>query len=122
MMPPLTRPLGNQTIVIQRAPLVASGRDGTLQRSWSTATETTVTKCSVQPFRLAEKLNFEDNRDREFARSALRVFAPAGTDVEPTDRVVFSGKTYDVFGFGGDWAGFDGNPHHVAFVIRLREG
>lgn len=122
MMPPLTRPLGNQTIVIQRAPLVASGRDGTLQRSWSTATETTVTRCNVQPFRLAEKLNFEDNRDREFARSALRVFAPAGTDIEHTDRVVYRGNTYDVFGFNGEWFDLDGNAHHVAFVIRLREG
>lgn len=121
-MPALTRPLGNQSFVLVRAALVASGRDGTLQRDWANATETTVTKCNIQPFRLAEKLNFEDNRDREFARSALRVFAPAGTDIEPTDRVIYRGNTYDVFGFMGEWADFDGNQHHIAFVIRLREG
>lgn len=121
-MPILSRPLGSQSFTRVRAALVPSGRDGTLQRDWANATETTVTKCSIQPFRLAEKLNFEDNREREFARSALRVFAPAGTDVEPTDRVIYNGDTYDVFGFNGEWSGFDGLAHHVAFVIRRREG
>lgn len=120
-MPP-TRPLGNQSIVVVRAPLAPNARDGTLERNWAAATRTTVSGCSVQPFKLAEKLNFEDNREREFARTALRVFAPAGTDIESTDRMEYAGKTFDVFGHSGSWNDFTGTQHHVAFVARLREG
>lgn len=120
-MPP-TRPLGNQSIVRRRAPLTANSRDGSLERDWANAVETTITQCNVQPFKLAEKLNFEDNREREFTRSALRVYAPAGTDVDPDDIIVYRGKQYDVFGFSGEWFDFDAVAHHVAFIIRLREG
>ena len=71
---------------------------------------------------MAEKLNFEDNRDREFARTALRVFAPPGTRVEQTDRIVFDGDTYDVFGHDGPWRRFSGQERYVQFIMRRREG
>ena len=114
--------LGSATITILRAPLVRSARTGEYTRDWDSATSTVVAGCSVQGFLLAEKLAFEVMADREHAKGGLRVFAPAGTDVEETDRVVYSGKTYEVFGFPAKWYGFEGDEHHVEFVIRLREG
>jgi hypothetical protein len=120
-MPP-RRPLGRETITVVRAPLEENPRTGALVRNWDNATETVVKNCNVQPFPLAEKLNFEFLDNREYARSSLRVYAPAGTSVEPTDKILYRGKTYEVFGFSGDWQDFHGVPHHVAFVMRIREG
>jgi hypothetical protein len=116
------RPLGNDTVTILRAPLVSVPRDGSLVRDWDNATTTSVTKCNVQPFPMAEKLVIEENRDREYVRSAYRVHAPAGTRVEHTDRVIYNGDTYDVFGHMGEWHRFSGKENHVTFIIRLREG
>lgn len=116
------RPLGSDTFTILRAPLVTDPRDGSLYRDWDNPTETVVTDSNVQPFPLAEKLNFEDNRDREFARTAVRIFAPPGTDVEPTDRILFNGLTYDVFGHAGPWRRFSGQERYVQIILRVREG
>lgn len=76
----------------------------------------------VEPFPLAEKLNFEDHRNREFARTARRFYMPFGTDVEYTDRLIFDGKLYDVFGHPGQWFDFDGKENHVAVIGQIREG
>ena len=120
-MPP-SRPLGKATIVVIRAPLVDNPRTGAKVRDWENATETTVMNCNCQPFPLAEKLNFELMDNREFARSSVRVYAPAGTEIEHTDRIRYRGDTYEVFGFPGDWQDFHEVPHHVAFVMRIRSG
>lgn len=76
----------------------------------------------VEPFPLAEKLNFEDNRDREFAQSAVRMYMPSGTDVVSTDRLIWNGKTFQVLGHPGVWSRFSGKEHHVAVIARQREG
>ncbi len=116
------RPLGSDTFVIISAPLVVDPRDGSQYRDWDNASRTTVTQASVQPFPMAEKLNFEDNRDREFSRTAVRIFAPPGTRVEPTDRIEFDGGVYDVFGQAGPWRRFSGAERYVQLIGRIREG
>lgn len=117
-----TRPLGGNTIIIVRAELVTDPRDNSLYRDWLNATETPVPKCMVEPYPLAEKLNIEDDRDREYMRGALRVYAPKTIDVEYTDRVRFNGKLYSVFGDENNWYHFDGTLNHVAFILRRRNG
>lgn len=114
--------LGSDSFVIQRAPLLIDPRDGSSYRDWNNPVQTTVRDANVQPFMMAEKLNFEENRDREFSRTAIRVYAPPGTDVESTDRIVYNSRTYDVFGTPGDWHRFSGLKNHVAFIARIREG
>lgn len=113
---------GAATVTVVRAPLVKDPRSGAFARDWTNPTRTQVRYCSVQSFPLAEKLNFEVMDSREYARSSLRVYAPAGTDVEPTDRIEYRGKTYEVFGHAAEWFDLGENPHHVAFVIRIRTG
>jgi len=116
------RPLGSDTFTIVRAPLVTDPVDGSQYRDWDHPTQTVVTQANIQPFPMAEKLNFEDNRDREYSRTAVRVYAPPGTRVEPTDRILFDGKTYDIFGQDGPWRRFSGQERVVQFIARIREG
>lgn len=116
------RPLGSDIFTILRAPLLTDPVDGSQYRDWNHPTETVVKDANVQPFPMAEKLNFEDNRDREFARTALRFYAPPGTRVESTDRVRFDGEEYDVFGHDGVWRRFSGQERVVQFIGRIREG
>lgn len=109
-------------LVIIRAPLLIDSRDNTPWRDWDNAIETVVNGCFVQPFPLAEKLNFEENRDREFARTAVRMWVPPTTDVTYTDRVRYNNRLYDVFGDPGLWISFDAQKQHISFIARYREG
>jgi hypothetical protein len=117
-----TRPLGSKSIIIVRAALVLDTRDNSLYRDWVNATQTTVTGCNVQPYPMAEKLNVEDTRDREYVRTALRCYAPKTTDVVYTDRVIYNSQLYDIFGDGGEWDHVDGSQNHLAFILRRRNG
>jgi hypothetical protein len=121
-VPRPTRPLGNNTVTIVRAPLVADPRDTSLYRDWDNATSTEVANCMVEPFPLAEKLNHEENRDREFSRSAVRVYMPEDSDVLRTDRMVFDGDQYEIFGHPGRWFDPRGVRNHIAVIARIREG
>lgn len=76
----------------------------------------------VEPYPLAEKLNVEDNRDREYVRTALRVYAPKDSDVEYTDRFLYRGILFDAFGDPNEWNHFDGSVNHVTFIMRRRKG
>jgi len=118
----MVRPLGADTFTIQRAPLVVDPRDGSKYRDWNNPTEISVRDANVQPFPMAEKLNYEENKDREFSRTAIRIWAPSGTRFEPEDRIVYLGETYEVFGHQGTWHRFSGLEHHVQVIARIREG
>lgn len=116
------RPLGSDTFVIQRAALIVDPVDGSEYRDWNNPTLITVINSNVQPFKMAEKLNIEDNRDREFSQTAVRVYAPASTRFEPTDRLLFDGDTYEILAHDGPWRRFDGSENHVQVIARLRTG
>lgn len=120
-MPP-TFPLGNDTITILRAAYATDPGDNTSYWDWDNATEVVVSRCNVQPFRMAEKISFEATISRDFSRTSFRVWAPAGTDVQETDRVLFDGVEYEVFGGEGEWREFSGVPSHVQFMMRERVG
>lgn len=114
-------PLGNDTFVIVRAQLVSDPIDGTQYRDWANATRISVEGSKVNPFKLAEKLNFEMNAEREYARTGLKFFCPP-VQVEPTDRIEYKGDTYSVFGHPQTWTDFEGNDDHTEFVAQLKEG
>lgn len=114
--------LGSDTFTILRAPLLTDPRDGSQYRDWDNPLEINVYEANVQPFPIAEKLNFEFNLDREFARTAVRIYAPPGTRVEPTDKILYNGVTYEVFGHNGVWHRFSGLEHHVQIIARVKEG
>ncbi|MGW6541228.1 hypothetical protein ACWGDD_36095 [Streptomyces sp. NPDC055011] len=114
---------GNATIVLKRAPLVKDARSGQFIRDWANAERFTIPGCSVQAFPLAEKLNYEVNDNREFARSSIRVYASADSVVpEPTDRVEYRGREYELFGYAAEWLDLEENLDHIAYVCRIRGG
>lgn len=121
-MPRPTRPLGGNTIIVVRAPLITDPRDNSLYRDWAHATLFTIKNVMAEPFPLAEKLNFEDNRDREFSRTACRFYMPADTDILYTDRIRHENNDYDVFGHPGRWFDLDGKGNHIAVIGRVRSG
>lgn len=117
-------PLGNDSYTIVRAPLVADARDGTLYRDWANATEILVNGAKVNPFQLAEKLQFEITAEREYSRTGMKFFGPPDevSLPEATDRILYKEKVYTVFGQPVMWTDFEGNDDHVEFVGQLREG
>lgn len=119
------KPLGNDTIIIVKPDEVNDSTDNTTRWDYTSTTDITVTKCAVQPFLLAEKLQEEDTRDRSYARSTLRVWAPITADtlaIRPEDRIQYNSIEYEVFGHIGVWEDFDSVQQHVSFVIQLRDG
>jgi hypothetical protein len=118
----MPRRLGQDEFIIRRAPLVTNPRDNTEYRDWDNATDTLVIYAQVQPFLLSEKLNFEITKEREFVRAGMRFFAPVGTDIRHTDRVIYLDDEYEVFGLDAPWTNFRGRLDHVAFIARRREG
>lgn len=116
------KPLGRDTFIIRRAELVWSESAAAFYRDWDNSVDIVVEDAQVQPFRLAEKLNFEITKEREFSRTAMRFFAPADIDVDPNDKIIYRDQEYEVFGHLGVWTGFRGTADHVAFLARRREG
>ena len=118
----MSRPLGNETIEIVRAPLVRSARDNSENRDWNNPERWTIYEANVQPFILSEKLLVEVSGEREFLKQVWRVWVPAGSDVTYTDRCIWRCQEYDVLGINGIWNHIMGPEHHRDFMIRLREG
>ena len=114
--------LGKNTIIIIRATLITDSRDNTLYRDWDNTTQTVVKNCMVEPFPMAEKLNFEDSRDREFARSACRFYLPRDTDIVYTDRILFDTFEWQVLGHPGIWYDFKAFRHHKTAIGQIRLG
>lgn len=118
----LNTDLGEEIVTIVRAPLATDTRDGSKYRNWTAATSTAVTGCMVQPFLMSNKLVTEDNLQREFTSQFFRVWMPGDTDLEYTDRIVWRGRTMDVYGEDGPFPDFDGNIDHIQFVAIFRRG
>lgn len=107
---------GRRTIIIVRAELIDDG--GGSVRDWENATETEVKFCNIQPFIMSEKLQVEDNRDREFSRTGFRIWAPVNTDVLHTDRIKFDDHVHESLGQAGVWTTLTGKYHHVDILCR----
>lgn len=117
-----TKPLGLNVIYIIRAPLVKDTRDNSFYRDWSNATETEIRNCMVEPYPMAEKLNLEENREREFVQSAVRMFVPPETDVVYTDRVRFDDELFQVLGHPFTWFDFRAKRVWKAVIAQFRAG
>lgn len=115
-------PLGSETFTLIRAELVENDRDGSEYRDWDNAEEIEVTGAKVNPYQLAEKLNYEMNAEREYARTGLKFYAPAGTVALATDRIRYNGIIYLIFGHPQEWKDFEGLGSHVELTAQLKEG
>lgn len=92
----------NHTVEVKRPTTALDGLGGET-RSYNT--HIPALKCHIQPLPIAQ---------RELAK--MRMWIPAGTDVQERDRVIHLGKTYEVV-FVGEPAG---QAHHlIADLIEL---
>ena len=117
-----TRPLGSDTVVRIRAELVRDPKDNSLYRDWENATELTIPDCSVQAPKLSDKLRNEIDNEREYQLTFVRLYAPPGTDLRYTDRLIFGNDLYEIQGEPTPWRRFNGQEHHVTALLKLREG
>lgn len=122
----MIRPLGGDTITILKPTTAVDSRDNTTYLTFSPPSASiAVSGCMVEPFLLSEKLQFEDTRERDYARTTWRVWAPATADVlsiDRHDRLIYDGQEYEIFGYVGVWKYLSGNTRHVQFIIQLRLG
>ena len=115
--------IGSDSFIRVRAPIAISERDGISEyRDWDNATETVFTDVMVQPFKMAEKLNFEISFDREYIRTALRFLMNGDQDILPTDRVLWKDYQLEVFGHPQRWYRFNGQIRYTGFIGRIQEG
>lgn len=95
-------------VEVHRAPLVASGY--TNKRDWSLPPERTRVwsgPASVQPDRSFEVRS----PSRETAQRRLRVYLPHGVAMDSADRLLITGRWYEVDGAPMTWGA--GNLRHV---------
>jgi len=115
--------IGSDSFIRLRAPMVTSQRDGVSEyRDWDNATQLVVPNVMVQPFKMAEKLNFEVSFNREFVRTAYRFLLEGDFDILPTDKVIWSGSTMEVFGHKQTWKRFNGYIFYTGFIARISDG
>jgi len=114
--------LGNEIVTRIRAPLVVSSRGERESRDWANAAETDISGCMIQPMRISNRLLVEDTAEREFTLTFYRGWFPPGTDIEPTDRFRWKGRTYEVQGFPGPWDNFQGTEEYVSCLLKIRSG
>lgn len=118
-----TRSIGTETIIRLRAPLVISERDNTTEyRDWDNAVETEFNNVMVQPFKMAEKLNFEDEVGREFVRTAFRFIMLGEQDFLYSDHILWNGYELLIFGHPQKWRRFNGELKYSGFIARIQEG
>lgn len=109
--------IGSDTVTRVRAALGAPGRYGAEQRDWSAAATTTISGVSVQPVAATEA-----TVDREYTATHLNLFAPPGTDLLATDRVVWRGVTYEIDGEPATWYDLGGRADHLEAVLKRMAG
>jgi head-tail adaptor len=111
--------LGAEQVTVLRAALVAD-RYGQ-QRDWPNATSFAVRGVNIQASLLPPFGSVEEDEDREYTASHLRLFAPPGTDIAADDRVIWRGQTFDVDGDPVPW--YDqGRLDHIAARIKRLVG
>ena len=107
-----------ETITRLRAPYKAD-RFGnpTSVRDWTAATSLDIPGCSVQPVAGTEVF---DDRDARVQRWI--VYAPVGTDLMSTDRIIHKGVTYEVDGDIRVWTGATGTLDNVQAILERVDG
>ena len=103
-------------VVRRRAPLVDSPY-GNQTRDWANATSVTF-DAQVEPVSSTEDVV---NQQQTVTRWQMTLYPSA--DVEPTDRFVWDGDTYDVDGDVERWKRRRGGVHHLrAVLMRVEQG
>lgn len=107
-----------ETVSRIRAPLVGD-RYGNQVRDWDNATRVDIPGCGVAPRTSGE----ETEQGRQGVIVGIAVYAPAGTDIGPHDRLDVRGEVYEVDGEVADWRSpFTGWQPGIVVNLRRVEG
>lgn len=87
-----------ETITRLRAPLV-DDRYGGQTPDWDAATSTTIPGCVVAPGQAGEA----HGDGRQGVIVGFTIYAPAGSDILPSDRLTIRGHDHEVDGEPGEW-------------------
>ena len=112
----MTRGFYRDTVVRLRPAFVDDGH-GNEEPDWGDVDELSITGCRVQPLSSEEVVAFRESG----LEVTKRLLAPLGSDVLPTDRIVY-GETYDV---GNEPQGFRspmGSADHDEILLRRADG
>ena len=90
---------------------------GTVAMDWSTATTVPVAGCLFQPATGAD-----DVLHRDGVGGPAQVFMPPATDVTGLDRIVISGRTYEIVGLPHVWIGATARTSHIVANLHVWEG
>lgn len=101
---------------VVRAPLVSGSYGGTV-RNWGAATTTSGVPAFVQPQTSSEQV-----ADAQRVVTRWRIFLGPYADLEPTDRVVYGGDTFDVDGDVETHRGMSGGDHHLEALLMKVTG
>jgi hypothetical protein len=108
----------NHTITVVHAELIPDpdgSNYGNEILDWDNATSTEVEGCHVQPVEADEQVD----PGRDTITTRWRLFAPDGTAIAATDRIVYAGATYEIDGAPNLWPSATGTLDHVeAFLVR----
>lgn len=108
------------TVTRLRAPLAADPYSGeATARDWANAASASIMGCAINPGESSESRTV----NREQITTSPTLYAPFGSDVLPSDRIVAEGVTWEVDGRGGQWRSpFTGTEFGAAFPMHLVEG
>lgn len=109
--------VGSETVEVLDAPLVERDRYGGTVRDWDNATTTQVRWCSIQPMS-----GTEQNLDREFTATHVRLFAPYDAPVSASSRVRYDGRTFEVDGEPELWREATGAKSHLQATLKILKG
>jgi hypothetical protein len=106
-----------ETVIRQRPGTTTNRYDDTVP-DWSDPDLESIDGCALAP-----ELAAEDSDHRQGVVIGWTLYAPAGADIEPSDRIVARGDTYEVDGEPADWRSpFSGRAAGVALSLRRVEG
>lgn len=108
-----------QTVTRIRA--TVGGEDDYGNPTAGTPESTAITGVSLQPL-LGTPTTEASGADYDRTITRWKLFAPPGTDLQTTDRIVQGSLDLEVDGEPVTWPGADGQPHHVEAMLKKYGG
>lgn len=108
-----------ETVTRLRAGTVSDPYSGETTPDWSIATSLSIDGCGFDPGGTGERLDLA----RNVITTQPKVYAPTGSDVLASDRLVVRGVTYEVDGRPEDWRSpFTGWQPGLVIPLKASEG
>lgn len=105
------------TVTVLRVGTTTDRYGDTVAGDWTSATETVVARCRVQP-----AAGPEDTVDRDQITRRWLLFAPPGADIVASDRIRHAGVDYDIDGEIRRWSSPSGRLAHIEADLLRVEG